>query len=222
MINRSAPTPSFFEYVTTYALGTEGLQFPEQVGILRPTTIRIPTFQRGISWRTDEVVQFLESESALYGTVIIAMLAVIGSNDQVGQLVDGLQRFACGTALLRLLDPAVLSPTPTDTLATPNFEQLKRIVGGRLAIVEYNHHQLLRHHRRAIRDQYADFHAEMAEFVRANLAPDKAVAFGRTITTAFADKQIAIDNYYGFKGSVDLDNTFIGLNTVRVDLGPVT
>src|SRR5882672_4438658 len=115
-INRSAPTPSFFEYVTTFALQPDGGSIPEQVATLRPTPLRIPTFQRGISWRTEEVLQFLESDSALYGTVIIAMFPSGNGSDHVGQLVDGLQRFACGTALLRLLGPMVLSPTPTETL----------------------------------------------------------------------------------------------------------
>jgi hypothetical protein len=220
-INRSAPTPSFFEYVTTYALQPDAGSLPEQVSTLRPTPLRIPTFQRGISWGEEEVLQFLESDSALYGTVIIAMFPFVNSSDHVGQLVDGLQRFACGTALLRLLDPMVLSPTPTETLVAPHFEQLKRVVGGRLGVVEYNHEQLLTHQRRAIRDQYNEFFAAMTDFVRARTTPSEAEAFAHVITTVFLDKQVAIDNYFGFKGSVDLANTFIGLNTVRVDLGPV-
>src|SRR4051794_19781355 len=88
-INRSAPTPSFFEYVTAYALQPDAVAIPEQIAILRPTPLRIPTFQRGISWRTEEVLQFLESDSVLYGTVIIAMFPSGNASEQVGQLVDG-------------------------------------------------------------------------------------------------------------------------------------
>jgi hypothetical protein len=68
---------------------------PPSVVSLNPTPLQVPTFQRGISWGPEEVLQFLRSESVLFGNVVIGMF-----QGGTGILVDGLQRFAIGTLLV--------------------------------------------------------------------------------------------------------------------------
>src|SRR5437773_5896239 len=124
-VHRSGPTPPFWEYVCRWGLVDPLSQLPAAVTELNVERLRIPTFQRGISWGVEEVDRFLESDSILYGNVIIGMFPA-----NPAQLVDGLQRLAIGTLLLEILWPRVLSPMPSHPAVVNHFARLAAAVNG--------------------------------------------------------------------------------------------
>jgi hypothetical protein len=219
-INRSAPTPAFYEYMCNLALvldpASTKTSLPQAVADLVEDTFIIPTFQRGISWSVEKVSELLNSDSIMFGTVMLAMF-----DKRAGELIDGLQRFATGTALLQNLYDRVLSPTPSNSLAAVHFGALKAKVAGNQPVFSHNHHLLDTHTRAAIRQQYQALFKSLGEFLDRKLEPGTAIESAEQLKNCFLQKQIAIDKYYGFQSALEMVNTFIGLNTVRVELGPV-
>lgn len=57
-ISRSGPTPQFHDYICKWVLVDPNGQVPEHLQSLlgMVNTLKIPTFQRGISWGKDEVI----------------------------------------------------------------------------------------------------------------------------------------------------------------------
>jgi Protein of unknown function DUF262 len=214
-IQRSGPTPAYHEYITRFSLVDQQNQLPAEVRQLRAEPLKIPTFQRGISWGSEDVFRFLESSSVLYGNVIVGQLG------GAGVLVDGLQRFAVGTILLNLLFPRVLSPTPSNAAAATSFVRLRAMIGNFQPVFANNHFQLSQHSREAIRNQYNLLYQELDGILDTYLAPQKLPEFASQIERCFLDRQVAIDIYFNFSNQIELANTFIGLNTVRVDLSTV-
>ena len=53
------------------------------------------------------------------------------------------------------------------------------------------------------------------------LESENAPLTAEKLCNLFLNKQVAIDLYFNFSNSIELINTFIGINTVRVDLSPV-
>lgn len=231
-ISRSGGTPPYFEYLINCALIPSSN--PLSVGmssiiIANFQWVQIPRYQRGISWGIDEVEAFLQSKSTLLGNVILSQFMV-----QSGQfanlpqqasnyvvLVDGLQRFAIGTMLLRILDPLVLSAHPTRQGQAALFASLAARVHPLSAIYYHNSEEFLDHPRRAIADQYRGLYRAVEQYVDDSLSSTNAVQFASLVCNTFLNKQIALDIYSGFVDDIQLMNTFLGLNTVRVDLGPV-
>lgn len=215
---RTGPTPAFFEYVCKRALTNPGTPLPIALQQLNVTPVRIPSFQRGIEWGEEEVVKFLNSESVLFGNAVVGMFP----NNEPGVLVDGLQRFAIGTALLSSLYDRVLSPQPNNPAAAAHFVRLHVHVQHFQPVYAHNHAQFLNHNRRAISTPYRSLCREVDRLIDGVLLqPQRVAAEAAKITAAMLDKQIAVDEYWNFSSQVELANTFIGLNTVRVELGPV-
>lgn len=208
-IHRSGPTPPFWEYVCKWALAE--LPLSQAANELRPTLIRVPSFQRGISWGEEEVLNFLRSDSVLFGNTVIGMF-----EGQPGILVDGLQRFATGTVLLHLLYRHVLSSSPCMQEHSHKFTRLRAAVQNYQPIFDHNHNVLLDHPRRSIKEQYQVLSKELEGQIGSWIKQ-----YHNEINATFLDKQIAVDEYWNFNSSIELANTFIGLNTVRVELGTV-
>jgi hypothetical protein len=186
------------------------------VAALNPQAIDIPSFQRGISWQREQLQTFVESDSILLGSATLAQLP--GQPEY--QLVDGLQRFAAGTALLSIIDPLLLSATPSDPINAPSCQLLKAAYGGYLAVVQHNNNALLHHPRLAIASQYKELRRIAEEYIQESLATSPN-AFTKRLVELFYQKQIAPDLYTGFLKAIELAHTFIGLNTVRLELGPM-
>jgi hypothetical protein len=188
----------------------------------------IPSFQRGISWDIQNVQDLLQSGSVLLGNVILSQFTVQpgqfphlpSAQSQYLVLVDGLQRFAVGTALLRLLHDRVISATPSRVAASTHFSALSARVNALSAYYFHNDHELTHHPRRAIADQYQALRTAVDTYIEHQLSAGKAIELAREIAPLFLVKQVALDIYFNFN-RVDLLGTFIGINTVRVDLGPV-
>ena len=207
-----------YEYICKWVLVDPNGEIPQQLTRLlgMVNKLKIPTFQRGISWGKDEVLTLLSSDSVLFGNVILGMF-----DGKPGELVDGLQRFAVGTVILQLLYDKVLSSTPSKPDVSDHFLSLRSIVGGLQPVFSNNHNQLLNHPRGAIQNQYGLLFNELRRVIDDLLLPQKVQNFAEQVNTVFLEKQVAIDQYFGFKNSIELVNTFIGLNTVRVELSSV-
>jgi hypothetical protein len=185
------------------------------------TPLHIPTFQRGITWELTDVLEFLSSRSQVVGH---AVLAKIHGTAGYTELVDGLQRFTVGTALLNILYPLVLAPTCTFSGHKAQFAPLANYVNNAHAVFSNNHQQLHNHLRRAIQDQYREFYITLEDYVNKLLTNGQAVAvsmFASSVVNTFCGRQIAIDDFTGFATMGDLINTFLGINTIRVELNTV-
>ena len=234
-IDRAGPIPPFWQYVAETILVPQNTPAAQNLLNLQTANLRwiyIPTFQRGISWTVDNVSEFLTSDSVLLGNVILAQFPTPGPlpnyllNLPVGQgqyhvLVDGLQRLAVGTALLALLHDPFLSPNPTRPNDSPLFAGLTSLVQSRAAAYLHNDHEFQNHPRRAVQDQYKGLRQALAEWISQRIGGTELAQFAADVVTTMTAKQVAIDVYFNFPGTLALMNTFLGLNTVRVDLGPV-
>lgn len=188
--------------------------------------IEIPHFQRGISWELENVQELLSSSSILLGNVILSTEQVVRErypfllSDQasVHILIDGLQRLAVGTALLAAIHDLVLTATPTRPSDAPAFRPLKSSVDGKAPYYLHNDREFLNHPRLAIRDQYSQLKKQISEYCVSTLGKGSELA--ESIERLFLLRQVAIDVYHDFRRQEVL-STFIGINTVRVDLGPV-
>lgn len=231
-VHRSGPTPAYWEYIVSNALvpytGTPN-QAVLQTGYAGMQWIEIPSYQRGISWTIAEVQEFLRSGSILLGNVILGQFArAAGAFPQlptdIGQyniLVDGLQRFAIGTMMLSVLHPRVLAANPQRPGDATHFTPLANLVGARAAVYQHNDAELLGHPRRAIAEQYRSLRDDWEAYVDEQMDNGQGGGLAASVINSLLNKQVAVDIYFNFPGAVELMNTFLGLNTVRVDLGPV-
>lgn len=232
-IHRSGPTPEFYKYICEYALVPNGTAPSPQLLALMPPGVRlnwleIPRFQRGISWDLDNVREFFQSTSLLLGNIILALFDrdpasfpnLPPTQTEYIVLVDGLQRFAVGTAVLAALHNRVLVPTPTRPGDSGYFAALSARVLSNSPYYLHNHSELLNHPRQAIRDQYNNLMSTVDQYIEEELVGGRGNALATMIIPTFLTRQVAIDLYSNFRRT-ELLNTFIGINTVRVDLGPV-
>lgn len=232
-IQRSGPTPQFFEYVCNYALVPMSTPpTPQMMALVTPgqtvSWIEIPSFQRGISWDIQKIGELLDSKSVLLGNVILSQFPVKGgqfphlplSQQQYLVLVDGLQRLAVGTAFLRLLHDRVLSPTPSRTGDAGHFAALSARVNALSAFYFHNDIEFQKHPRRAIAEQYRVLRLAVDSYLETEFDAGRAAEIAKQVVPLFLAKQVALDIYFNFN-RLDLLGTFIGINTVRVDLGPV-
>lgn len=212
-LGRLGDTPSFYAFAIKYAVSYPGLTIPTT----RAQPIEIPSFQRNIVWKRKEVEELVESESALFGTVILAQV-----HNRPWILVDGLQRFATATALLDLLYPEVISPKPRQPAASKYFSNLLREVQTQQPIYSHNSTALKSHPRDSIAQSYNRLYEAISELISENLAdPKKLKGFAGAMERMFLDKQIALDPYVGFTSPAELTKTFITMNSKGIDLSPV-
>lgn len=232
-IQRSGPTPPFYEYICNYLLvPNTSAPSPQVQQLLIPGQqaiwVDIPRFQRGISWDVDNVQELLRSTSILLGNAILSQLArtpgqfphLPQSQSNFHLLIDGLQRFAVGTALLSILHDLVLVPAPSRLGEAPSFAPLAARVYSLSAFYIHNDRELRNHPRRAIQDQYKTLRESLEKYVNDEFTAGNGTVLANLIVTTFLSRQLAIDIYFNFQRN-EILNTFIGINTVRVDLGPV-
>lgn len=231
---RDASIPTFHEYVTQYLLiPTEVIDLNSTFnGVLIPGQslpwVEIPRFQRGISWELDNVKELIRSSSRLLGNAILAQqnrtegqFEYLPANVQNSlMLVDGLQRFAVGTILLSVLHDLVISETPTRGLEANKFMALSIRVRPFSKCYLYNDKQFLNHSRKAIQDQYRRLKKIVEDYINEVFQTGDVDSFANEIIDLFISRQVAIDKYFNFD-RMEVLSTFIGINTVRVDLGPV-
>jgi len=181
-----------------------------------PKRLRIPSYQRGIEWRDSEVSELLDSNSALFGTVILAKF----EDPNRFELVDGLQRFGTVTAILHSLYPKVLSPTPSNVGAAQfsEFRSIQAKASWYYPLIEHNHQTLLTHPRQAIRSGYEELYRDVDEKIVANGLSSNPPTFARKVQTMLLVKQISLDPYTGFKNNLELAHTFINMNATGVEL----
>jgi hypothetical protein len=230
-LQRNAIAIAFWEYVARYPLVP--FSQPISPGVTQLGAPRgwllVPQFQRGISWDADEnVVAFLGTSSVFLGNIVLSQSQTPphwqyfphGTYPHYVELIDGLQRFAMGTALLNILYPLVLSPTPTRPTDAPHFHPITAYVGNFQPIFNHNDYELRHHPRLAIRGQYNRFAQQLSKLVDDQLAPLKVAAFAAQVTNLFTQREVAVDTYFNLT-QMDILNAFLGVNTGRVELSSV-
>ena len=237
-VTRSGPTPVFGDYLTKFALIPKGgtalpPNSPLLTGFLNLQWVDVPAFQRGISWERDKVEELLSSASILLGNVIFGSFTLQPGTRLAApfppqyapptylQLVDGLQRFAAGTALLAILDQLVLDPNGGFVQYRTPYAPLQNRLYGQRDVYLFNDQLLQTYSRRAVASGYSRLRSEIEALVLSKLNPNDNAAFASEIVELFLSRQIAIDEYFNFATSVELMATFLGINTVRVELSQV-
>jgi hypothetical protein len=225
-INRQGPCQAYFEYICYSAISQipNGTGVPANVQQLLPPgtsyILFIPPYQRGIEWSREDIEDFINSSSVLLGNVIMGYFPPVNYNE----LVDGLQRFSVGTGILHNLWAKALSAAPTNAIAGQLFQTtvLPQRLQLYFPIVQHNHNSLMNHPRRAISEQYAKQYDIIDSYVNSYLGnPVLVQTFVTLISNLFWQRQVSIDQYVGFQDSIQLSNTFIGLNTIRVELSAI-
>src|SRR5207248_162283 len=74
---------------------------------------------------------------------------------------------------------------------------------------------------KAVRESYIEFRQTLANWIDNEFNQGRAQELADKIQYLFLQRQIAPDIYYGFQSEYDVSSTFIGLNTVRVQLNIV-
>jgi hypothetical protein len=230
-ISRTGACPPFLEYVTKQALiPRSGVLTPEFLRLTRYSFrwIGIPSYQRGLVWNEDLFEDLLASNSVFLGNAILGSFAVpVGSPLFVNLpsnvttyeiLIDGLQRFSIGTALLKLLFPMVLKDNPERPNDAPHFAALKAQSANLAPIFQHNDFELEHHTRTAVAASYRNFRDVLSLWLTDQFDRGQAGKIAEKLLTLFLVRQIAPDTYYGFTNEYEVTNTFIGLNTIRVQL----
>ena len=215
-LNRATDIPAFLDFPKYYLLAGPGVPAaPSSATQLSRHTVEVPPFQRGIEWGASEVEELLATKSATLGTVILANL----TGHPQPLLVDGLQRFAVGTALLSELYVEVLATPARNTIASAHFARLRAEAGSFQPVFQTNSDVLFRHPRRAISSSYGSLLQDIRDLVAKELAANQ-VDFAARVERLFLDRQIGIDQYSGFTAYSELTSTFIDINTQGLDLSP--
>jgi hypothetical protein len=219
-ITRQGPCHAYFEYICNSALtNSKEEKLPDNIKkLLAPGTsyvLYIPAYQRGVAWELNDIKEFFESDSPLMGNVILGSF----NNNQINELVDGLQRFAIGTSMLYYLWESALKENALNPSAYNKFRDslLSQRIKIYQPIVEHNHNKLLNYPRRAISEQYKYQYQIIKNYIDKEIESNGA-QFKDTVENSYLSRQISIDQYIGFTDHMELANTFIGLNTVRVEL----
>jgi hypothetical protein len=222
----------FYEYVVGHMLLPAKAIPPENLLLLSQHNcqwLEVPTYQRGIAWTLSEVEELLRSDSVLLGNVILGQFAVTQKPRGVLPpnvreyvvLVDGLQRLSIGTILLSLLYPRVFSSTPSWAAEAGRYTALAARCSTMAPIFQHNDRELAGHPRQAVSESYRILREAMAMYLEDMVARGDGELLARLIVNLFLHKQVAQDLYFNFTTPVEMTNTFIGLNSVRVDLSPV-
>ena len=233
-IERTGKCPTFREYVTEQALLPRAREpHADLLDLSRYGSrwIDIPSYQRGLVWDDELFETLLFSRSIFLGNATLGSFSVPNRDGAFGRLpqnvntyevlVDGLQRFSIGTALLSILHPMVLSAEPMRADAAGWFHLLRMQVGARAPIYQHNDFELQNHPRRAVADSYGIFRRVLEAWLIDRFERGEGQTLAEEIQRLFLGRQIAPDTYFGFSSPTEVANTFIGLNTVRVQLNIV-
>lgn len=113
----------------------------------------------------------------------------------------------------------MLTDYPEFPLQAPHFAALKAYVLPRAAVFQHNDRQLRNHPRFAVRESYVAFEERLNVWLRNEfLSIERTKLRIPQLLNLFLGRQIAPDTFHGFKDEYDVTNTFIGLNTTRVQL----
>lgn len=233
-IKRTGDCPPFLEYVTKLALIPRAAPPTAELTQLTQFNFRwidIPSYQRGLVWDEETFEDLLNSKSAFLGNAILGAFAIPnprGSFSHVPSvereyeiLIDGLQRFSIGTALLSILHKLVLADHPSNAADAPLFAALRAYSKALAPVYEHNDRELRNHGRKAVRESYTEFRQTLANWIWNEFNQMRALELADKVQHLFLQRQIAPDTYHGFKSEYDVTSTFIGLNTVRVELNKV-
>jgi hypothetical protein len=212
-IRRAGETPPYVQLAIDYVVATPAI--PPAVSSLKLQLIQVPSFQRLIVWRQENIDSLLDSKSAMFGTVIFANFP-----DEPWVLVDGLQRFATATSLLSSLYPEVLSPNASNRSAAAYFTRLATMAASFQAVFDHNADALRNHPRQALRESFGLLEDDITNLVTTELTLHPS-EFAARVERMFLDKQVAIDPYFNFQRRVELTNTFMNMNSQGIDLSPV-
>jgi hypothetical protein len=231
-IQRTGNCPDFFSYVTERALIPRSNpvtpQF-QQITQFNFSWIDIPSYQRGLVWDDELFEELLDSTSVFIGNAILGSFPVPANHPDFSGLpatvtnyeilIDGLQRFSIGTALLTLLYPQVLAPQPLRPGDAPYFAALAAKAASAVPVFQHNDQELEKHRRDVVRDSYQAFKRMLGFWIENEL---KRQGGSQKLATRLNHllllRQIAPDTYFGFGSPYDVTKTFIGLNTIRAPL----
>lgn len=239
-INRSGECPKFIKYITELVL----IPHDEEPALnehfsqhCRYGTIRwidVPTYQRGLVWMPDLLEDLLVSRSVLLGNAVLAQFniphrdqtpfkSIPNSEASYSILIDGLQRFSIGTALLNIIYRLVISETAELKSLANQFQMFKSQAMHLAMVFQYNHAQLTSHPRKAVSDSYRVFFKRLEDWLRRELSAPASQRDQRIddLHRFFFQRQISPDVYSGFTSVNEVIDTFIGLNTTRVQLNIV-
>ena len=233
-ITRTGTCPSFLDYVTKFALipaaNSPSQEFHE-ITKYNFRWITIPAYQRGLVWAEETFEELLDSGSAFLGNAILGAFPLptprgnfSGVPDAASEyevLIDGLQRFSFGTALLNIFHVLVLADHPLRAADAPQFASLRKLARPFAPVYEHNDRELKEHKRIAVRESYREFYRTLSIWVENELSQGRAAELAKKVQQLFLERQIAPDTYYGFRTEFEVTSTFIGLNTVRVQLSIV-
>ncbi len=233
-INRTGACPLFIEYVTKQALiprfATPTHEFV-QLTRFNFRWIDIPSYQRGLVWDEEIFEELLNSRSVFLGNAILGAFPIPSPRGSFTNLpatansyeilIDGLQRFSIGTGLLAILHTLVLADHPLKTTEAPFFAPLRAQTLGWAPIFQHNDIELQNHHRTAVRTSFVEFRQTLANWIESEFNQGRAQELADKVQHLFLQRQIAPDTYYGFQSEYDVTSTFIGLNTIRVQLNIV-
>ena len=233
MIVRQGHCPLFLEYITKSVLlpraGTPTPEFRRLTQYLM-RWVEIPSYQRGLVWDDEKFIELLDSNSLFLGNAIFGQFPIPNRNAPFNELpnsvrdyeilVDGLQRLSIGTALLNVLHTLVFCEPPLEAAAAPHFAALKMNAVPFAPIYQHNDYELQHHPRKAVKDSYVAFRTILGNWASDELRNNAAVVAPK-ILRLFLIRQVAPDSYTGFSTPYEVASTFIGLNTVRVQLSIV-
>ena len=221
-ISRNGQTPPYYEYGTKFVIVKDKnytkQQLLDPVSITDPHMVYIPSYQRKLVWKKEDIVKLINTKSNLYGTVILATWSTDPESPMT--LVDGLQRLGVITAFLTHLYPLVLSTNPSDQTNAPLFSRLSINAERYHPVYEHNHNILLNHPRIGIRESYKEISDVVESYVKEQLK-NSPQEFAKKCISSLMDRYVAIDPYYGFKSDKELTDTFLNINSTGVDLSDV-
>lgn len=233
-ISRTGECPIYLKYITEQALIPRSRQpSPEFSELTRYNFhwIDVPSFQRGLVWSEELLEELLASKSVFLGNAILGSFPINRGASAFGHLptsagnyevlIDGLQRFSIGTAILSILFPLVLSDTPERGDDAGHFAALKLQSAMWGPVFLHNDYELCNHQRRAVADSYQAFRQKLKSWMIRRFDSGDAPALAEQTIQLFLQRQIAPDIYHGFSSVYEVASTFIGLNTVRVQLNIV-
>ena len=222
-ISRDGETPVYAEYCTSYCIVDDvctpkmtRADYPKplqdcalRIRLPGPQDIKIPSWQRKLVWSKDQVEKLVNSESSMFGTVIMAKGV---TDEDTWTLIDGLQRFSVGTALLNALYNEVLAPTPNRLADSAHFTILAKAMQNLQPVFQWNHDRLNNLGKRGVKNSYIELFQTIQTYVIEKLDEDPA-KFGESVVSMFLIKQLAVDPYSGFSKHSDLIKTFLSINS---------
>lgn len=227
-IQRTCDFQPFYMYITDCALLPYVGQPSEELRALALGSCRwldIPTFQRGVAWDVQDIMDDLfGSESPILGNVLLGQFRrtePLHGITEYSVIIDGLQRFTVGTALLATLHPLVLHHEPECAADASLFKTLIVRCGNLAPVFMHNDRELAGHRRQAVSHAYCALRKSIECHLRQLLSSGQAELLSKRLTEIFLSKQIAIDVYHNFDSQLDMMSAFLGINTIRVDLSPV-